>query len=69
MMRKALTLSGRKLDSDKKEPSGNEMRFWGFLARRPQGSVYQGTVSKNKVKDRRAKSKLQKQSRRNNRGK
>ena len=68
-MRKQLTLSGRKLDPEKKEPDSSQMGFWGILAGRPQGSVYAGTVGKTKVMKQRAKSKRAKQSRKVNRGK
>jgi hypothetical protein len=65
-MRKILSLSGRKLRADKKEPTVNEMGMTSVLMMKP--GLYTGGVGKNVIDKRRAKSKMAKQSRKVNRG-
>lgn len=68
-MRKARTLSGRKIRDDEKEPNVNSMGMYGAVLTKTQGKVYAGSLLKNQIDKRRAKSKVAKQSRKRNRGK
>jgi hypothetical protein len=68
-MRKALNLSGGKLD--KQEPNVNDMGMYGAVllkAGKSHTPVYGGTVSKQVIDKRRAKAKRAKKSRKANRG-
>jgi hypothetical protein len=68
-MRKALNLSGGKLD--KTEPNVNDMGMYGAVLLKSGKShtpVYGGTVPFNVIQKRRAKAKRAKQSRKANRG-